>query len=327
MPSTDKDPVPDPFGAVTTNASECEDGSGVCSNRRMLKSVASFVVKMAPDSGTASTVASVSQPATLIKTAAKVLNCDGSEACVMTHKNLHDFIVKTEGKDASKVLKAEALVRFKRQGPRNSNTLADNYGLDGVGERWAAKDFPQHFHCPFAMMDFDREDYQISRIDLADVREGREPQKVFDPMSPNTPRAVKRPCNTFACILNTDVSSGGGKHWVCVFVDMRAKPGKGAGSPWTIEYFNSSGRPPPKSVTNWMAKVKDQLESAYPGTTVEIHPVTDVAHQKGYTECGIYVMYYIRSRLDGVSWKKFSEWRVSDETMLEFRKHLFSGQK
>jgi hypothetical protein len=293
----------------------------------MLSTVASFVVKMGPIPGTDATTAAVKvvQPAELIKTAAKVLNCDGSEACVMTHKNLHEFIVKTEGKDASKVIKAEALVRFKQEGPRNSNALVDNYGLDGIGERWAAKDFPQHFHCPFAMMDFDREDYQISRISLVDVREGRESQKIFDAMSPNNPRAVKRPCRTFACVLNTDVSSGGGKHWVCVFVDMRSEPGKG--EPWSIEYFNSSGRPPPKSVTNWMANVKDQLETAYPDAKIDIHPVTDIAHQKSYTECGVYVLYYIRSRLDGVSWKEFSEWRVSDETMLEFRKHLFSGQK
>src|SRR5208282_3841045 len=105
--------------------------------------------------------------------------------------------------------------------------------------------FPEFYPCPFAMMDFDSTREAFATVDLADVLRGAEPADLGPGVG-----AVRRPASCFGCVVNTDNSTSPGKHWVAVFVDCRAPPGE----PWTVEYFNSVGRPPPKPMAKWMER-------------------------------------------------------------------------
>ena len=289
---------------LTTSAGKCADESaGVCSSRPVIKVLAQFA-------GTRPTAA---PEAVVEKAVEKVEGCD-DEACVVTSQEFLSHVRTTKGEQAVQRVIVDTREKFKTPGPRDSKALLSNFNIDEVLQRWA-KDFPGFFNCPFAMIDFDRQpQYQLGLIDMDRVPKGQVTQKLF---SAPRPRAVRRKCDTFGCVLNTDVSTGKGKHWVCVFVDMRPKDG-----PWTVEYFNSSGRAPPREVTAWMERAADDLRKLHP--EVVTVPVTDVAHQKGDTECGLYAMYYIRARLEGVPWTKFKEWTVPDALMTEFRTHIFA---
>lgn len=325
-----------PLEAVSTDDTECAcpkaeqtrapAASDLCSTPKMVAQIASFVVDRERDAERDA------EPAAIVDRAAQLLGCD-SEACVVTHPTLVSFIIQSSGRREAKELQLGVRTQFKTPGPRSSDALLSNFNIDRVLMRWASQ-FPKFFNCPFSMMDFEKEDYVFGRLSLAGVHSGDVMQKVFSPQEQFADGLpIRRPCDTFACVLNTDVSSGKGKHWVCIFVDMRSRRQGGEEvNGWTIEYFNSSGNPPPRAVTRWMEHQAESLQytfgpassAAKPNFTVRTLAVTSVSHQQSKTECGVYALYYIRSRLEGVPLTMFAEELVPDSAMLEFRKHLFS---
>lgn len=346
---------------VTTEPTECARRSaaagapaapGVCSSAAMVAVLADFVVSgpagaagaVAGAPGGPSGAAGAGDGATprppparragagrapapadakaVVEEAARSLGCK-SERCALAHPRLADFVEQVKGAGAAEALKAAVEVRFKPAGPRNSTALLSNFDIDGVLERWAGEaPFGSFFNCPFAMMDFDREAYPFGTLSMADVRRGAATQQVR-PEGTAEAGPVRRPCDTFACVLNTDTSTGPGKHWVCVFVDMRPPPG----TPWTVEYFNSAGNAPPRAMTRWLARTCDVLIEAREAGPAGARAVTvtSVTHQRSRTECGPYTLYYLRARLEGVPAEAFTEQRTTDQEMVEFRRHLFSS--
>lgn len=233
----------------------------------------------------------------------------GTEACVVKK-----ILPKRE---------AETVLRtyFKPQGPRDTTELLSNEHIDEILEVWAGR-YPDFFCCPFSMMDFEHRPSEFARVNLASVYRGRAPQWVREE---GRSRRAYRPCRTFACVLNTDVSTGRGKHWVAVFADMRSRE---ASEPWTVEYFNSAGNPPSPQVTRWMERAAEELRALRNGEgppgPVHTVPVTRVTHQRSRTECGPYTLFYVRSRLEATPYKAFATGgRISDEKMEAFRAHLF----
>jgi hypothetical protein len=261
--------------------------------------------------------------AAVVREAAAVLGCS-SESCVLMKLRQRRLVSEHD-------IRAEFARRFKPAGPRDSRALLSNSNIDGVLRRWA-DEFPDFCPCPFAMADFETNGDAFASADPAQLRLDGE--------------ARGAPCRTFACVHNTDISSGPGIHWVAVFVDMRPEPA-GPGQ-WSVEYFNSAGRPPARPIIRWMERVRAQLVAARAqlaagkglpaedaagnplpaegaAGTVETRAVTSVAHQKSQTECGPYALYYIRRRLEGAPVDEFADplRRVPDAAMEEFRRHLF----
>jgi hypothetical protein len=316
-----------------TNATECSESVNrrpgePCSSSKVVNAMREFAKvakkssasggKTAPRGGTPETLPQGgTSEAKAVRKAAAVLGCS-SESCVVMHPNFRDFAEKktTSATVPVKVLlNVELERRFKPKGPRNSTSLLSNHNIDGVLRRWAVS-FPRFYNFDFNMMDFERVGGSLARVDVAAILEGRAPQNL-GPMG----GIVKRPCDTFACVLNTDVSAGRGKHWVAVFGDCR---GQGR---WTVEYFNSAGNPPPPPVVRWQERAAArlrELRSYKPGKfgsgKVKVVTYTDVRHQDSQTECGLYALYYIRCRLEG---EPLPKRRIPDEAMVEFRKHLF----
>jgi hypothetical protein len=324
-----------PLAGLTTTLTECSEdvsrGDGApCASRRAVAVIASFVdaaprrgaaegaapapTKPAEGAGRPAADADVSQlptadtpEAEAVRRAAQVLGC-GSESCVLSHPALRKHAAQT-APGGTAAVDRDLATRFKAAGPRDSRALLSNYDIDATLRRWA-RAFPELWPCPFAMMDFDRNGDAFGDVDLADVVAGRAAVDIGA-------GAVRRPSPCFACVVNTDVSTGPGKHWVAVFADCRSA------SAWTVEYFNSAGRPPPRPMVGWMERARAQLAAAPGAPPVATVAVTDVDHQESQTECGLYALFYIRRRLEGTPYTFFAGDRIPDDAMTAFRRHVF----
>jgi len=249
----------------------------------------------------------------VIEKAKEILGCS-TEHCVVTHPSFEEF---AKDRGLNEELELNALERFKVDGPRDSMRLLSNFDIDKTLALWAGQS-TDFFPYPFAMIDFETTHGSLARIDIIDVLRGN----VMTPISPV--RVVKRPNKCAACVINTDVSTGSGKHWISVFVDCRDLQNK---NEWSVEFFNSSGNPPADTIVRWMGQTRIKLQG-YAEThdkkkTVVVDPVTDKRHQESRTECGLYALFYVRARLDGTPRDIFRQKQIRDEDMVEFRKHIF----
>ncbi len=181
--------------------------------------------------------------------------------------------------------------RFAAQGPWNSTTWLSNDHIDQVLEQWRIK-FPKFYHVPFQMRDFAKTGGELTRVNW---------------------REVAGEYTSLGCILNTDTSRGTGEHWVAFYVDFVNR---------TVEYFDSAGHKPHPEFSSFVVDTAHRL-SEVTGKRYTDQLVTRVEHQQGNTECGVYSLYYIISRLNGVPYKAFEYGKIDDNMMVEFRKLLF----
>ena len=286
---------------LTIDDSEClhAGSDGVCVSERALPAVAAVAQLRVGDL----------PPAGIVKAATEVLGC-GSESCVVSHPRT---VEAARALNIARDLAHDLAHKFKPPGPRNSTALLSNVHIDNVLKLWA-EEFPDFYACPFAMADFNTNGDHFAAVRLEELRRGK--------------------YRTFGCVMNTDSSRGPGTHWVAVFVDMRPEVG-----PWTVEYFNSAGRPPAAPVVRWMEQTRAKLADLRaelappappaPPAPVETWAVSSVSHQRSQTECGPYALYYIRRRLEGAAPKEFMDasCRIPDRAMVEFRHYLFRERK
>ena len=130
-------------------------------------------------------------------------------------------------------------------------------------------------------------------------------------------------------IANEDVSTGGGTHWVAIYIDMTTDGTYD--NPFTIEFFNSGGGKIYPEILEWFYKIQHTINTTprNGGTDNDItyHAkcvcVCKIQHQRKNSECGVYSLYYIWSRVSGTPYKMFELHRVADEQMIKFRKALF----
>ena len=217
------------------------------------------------------------------------------------NKKVKDEIIKEVGCDneicAAKKLNPKLVKEyFKIKGPANNDDLLSNFDIDDVLYGWSVSSFPNFYHIYYQMIDFAKNKTELAKIDVAKM-------------------VAENKYNCLGVVLNTDVSTGAGKHWFCLFVDWRNKPKV------TVEYFNSSGNRPMREVQGWLIATNQYLKTA--GFNSEII-MNSLQHQRDSdTECGPYSLYYIWSRLHDVPYSLFNEKRIKDSEMLEFRKVLF----
>jgi hypothetical protein len=227
----------------------------------------------------------------------KLLKVD-SESGILTHPDFKNYI----GSGTSKRLLNS---RFKPEGPAFSTALLDNFNIDNILAAFASDDYRRRtgrkfFHIPFQMIDFAKVKSELARISI--------------------PSVIGAGYDSFGVVLNTDVSSGGGKHWFCLYGDLQHKGTES--DPYVIEYFNSSGNPAHTDVTFWMEKTCRDIM-----LTLEKHAVTLRAVnrqlQTSRTECGMWSILYIKSRLEGHPPDWFYKNRTTDKDIENFRKYVF----
>lgn len=213
-----------------------------------------------------------------------------TEQCVITASLVRKAI-------GSAAASAESKKVFKLAGPTDTSLLS-NLDIDGILAQWATY-FNDDNNRLFAYK-FNMADYAATNGSLKTVHVRKD--------------IYAAGFNTFACVINSDVSSGRGKHWMALFGDMRQVP-------FSIEFFNSSGRPPAAEFAQFMEDAAEQLRSV---ATVEVKNIVKLAHQKSRTECGVYSLYYIWARLNGIPAEYFNDHMISDVLCFEIRQHLFA---
>ena len=215
----------------------------------------------------------------------------GDESCVIKEAKKRNII--------DNQTKEEALSAIKEDGPLDGEWL-NNENIYNVLEGWQT--FNKKFYpIGYAMRDFEKhpDDYELSYIDpVAKVNEG---------------------FNCFGCVCNTDVHSGGGIHWVAMFVDLRDN------NKWTAEFFNSTGRPYREFIAG-IEKMAKKLRDAFPDKDIQALNVTEVEHQESDSECGLYSLYYIYFRLLlNKPYGLFNKVKFRDIDMFTFRKSIFAN--
>jgi len=186
---------------------------------------------------------------------------------------------------------------YKVEGPTDV-TLLSNVHIDLTIRQWL-KRFPKLFHYNFNMRDYKKTGDTLATIGIDQVRANG-----FE---------------TAACVINNDYSYNRGKHWMALFVDMRT-------TPYTVEFFNSSGNSPDREFNEWMVESVDRLRKSGHQVADPII-VSRIKHQYSRTECGVYALWYIWGRLNGRTWVSFSQTPIPDTDMFRFRQHLFYDSK
>lgn len=195
----------------------------------------------------------------------------------------------------------DILVRkFKPRGPAHDTSLLSNFNIDETLASWERLSemlFDKKLkHYSFHMIDFAKYNRELNNVDIKEL--------------------MKLGYNALTCVLNTDVSTGRGKHWFCIYVDMMHTGDKC--DPVVIEFFNSSGYQPRKEMVDWFRKV---INTAKPLCVVYKKSLRKRI-QFTNTECGVWCLAYIKSRLHD----KEPEWfekMITDDDIIKFRKHLF----
>lgn len=218
-----------------------------------------------------------------------------------------DILTAPEFKQfAGRLTEIEKNERFLPKGPKNTTALLDNFNIDDTLRQLARRNHPKSthryrfYHIPFQMIDFEKYNTELANLSVKSL--------------------VEEGYNSFGCVLNTDVSTGPGKHWFCISWD-----GTGAGTdddPWVFEYFNSSGNYPRAEVHDWMRAQIAKTARDLNKKTI-IHIVATYQLQNDNHSCGVYCLAYIYHRLHDKPRGWFIRKGLSDRDMLEFRKKLF----
>jgi hypothetical protein len=227
----------------------------------------------------------------------KILKVE-SESGVLSHESFKNYV-------GSGVARRALNNKFKPEGPAFTTALLDNFNIDHTlamfaTETYRKKTGKKFYHIPFQMIDFAKVKSELARISIPDI--------------------IGAGFQCFGVVLNTDVSSGGGKHWFCIYGDLEHKGTEE--DPLVIEYFNSSGNPPHSDVTFWMEKTCRDIMLSLGKHATTLRAVNRQL-QTSKTECGMWSILYIKSRVEGHSPSWFYEHKTTDKDIENFRKYIF----
>lgn len=226
-------------------------------------------------------------------------------------------VIETLAKDIGpQIVKGLISTHFKLNGPTDT-ALLNNYNIDETLRQFQTK-WPDFFPYNFNMVNYREYSFRNGRT-------------VAQPDTLETIQlgALIPKYKTAGCVINTDTYQGQGKHWMALFADWRNHDSA------SVEFFNSSGNAPDPAWILWMERSRDALVSAgfkmrqtqYGGFSSDLCRVTNKRHQQSTTECGVYSLFYIYARLNGISPDYFNENFIPDQWIFEFRQHLFDGSE
>lgn len=238
----------------------------------------------------------------MIRRLAYALDCD-SEYCILKSEKVKDTLTQKEIKDEKD--------RFKTHGPRLKNV-----GTDGEKHaynillKWAEV-FDFFYPLPHIIY---RKDDNKNLLDADKV------MKIIRSNYPN----IRVIAADISIIVEEKKLCIGMGHSIVVLIDIRGDTFE----EWTIEFFDSIGQPPPTILTPFLVKLSRELkkfrEELNQSGPVYIIPTTKMLrHQTTPTECGMHSLIFIRRRLEGISYRAFSKYKIPDVFAKEFRRDVF----
>ena len=127
----------------------------------------------------------------------------------------------------------------------------------------------------------------------------------------NLNKLNKKNKSKIGIIYNLDVSTGPGTHWTAVYIDMNTNE---------INYYDSYGEEPIPYIKQFLINMYRKMEK------INSNPIiiyNDKRHQYGFSECGVYSMYFLFNRLTGKNMYDISKQTITDKKMNDMRKKLF----
>lgn len=246
---------------------------------------------------------SYNDPSEVIELAKSKLNCETEKCVVIKMANM----IKNRVPDIGNII----LKKYKIKGPTDA-ALLNNVVIDNTLKQWSVH-YSDFFPYNFNMVNY-------ASYSLRHGKTVNEPDTLATIMFDELYNDKFRCCG---CVINSDKYQGEGKHWMALFADARDK------HTWTVEFFNSSGNPPVPEWVSWLAKTKLLMEkiskNMTPRPKIKVIKSTMIRHQHSKTECGVYSLFYIWSRLNNISPEYFQDNPIPDQLMFEFRQHLFDS--
>ena len=195
---------------------------------------------------------------------------------------------------------------FKAHGPYNSTSLLSNINIDEILSQWefhSEELFGKKFkHIEFHMADFLDYDTPLKNLNILEL------VKEYD---------------CFGVVFNTDRTTGPGKHWLCVYGDFQHKGTEE--DPYILEYFNSSGNAMLVQVQKWLCLCRDYAKEK--GVYIKyIYPLLSKPIQFSKTECGMWSLIYIKTRLEGKPPRYLYDADIKDRDMVKYRKYVFLNE-
>ena len=230
--------------------------------------------------------------------------CD-NEKCILLNSEVKEELQK-EGVSSSEIMDF-----FKAEGPRETDDWLSDKNIHDVLNQYK-KEYPEFDYYPCCLMDFDK----VLEENGAEAAPLLAKKSVVD--------FIREGKKKIACIPNTGVGRSRGIHWVTLFVDVGSSI-----NVWSVEYFNSTGQPPTKEFNTWLNRAYNDLKNyaRAKGLSVEIVvKKNSTVMQTENSECGVYSLYYVRSRLEGRTFEEITSEPIKDDSMILFRRYLFSPE-
>ena len=227
-----------------------------------------------------------------IKDLMKKVGCD-SPSCIITKPNSNNM---------SRLLR----VSIKPEGDVEGNTWVDSSQIERVLNSWRIYINPKtnkFYPMGYATIDFmtcsNSFNNRIRTLSLTQL--------------------IKKH-NTAAAIINTDNCNGNGIHWFPIFIDLR-------NDVISLEYYNSVKKEMPKQICAYFESLKKNYIEKGGKRKVRICTMLSDDHQNQNSECGIYSLFYIYSRLEGISGEDLVSHALPDDKVHEIRKVIFYSTK
>ena len=323
-----------PEVAITSLVSECKPNihTPVCSGDKGLQIFKDFLASKG--------ITNITDPVQIVKEAAKNTDCN-TESCAL--RKISD----------KKNLDIESIIEqnFKKEPTDSEKSWLSNFDIDDtlrvLPAAYPSKKFK---HIPFQMIDFC---YSSSSSGLLEPIFLNNPQKKINSnyLTPKNQscdinpyfilkqksQTPPNPLNEFAftigdeiadekiisfgCVLNTDYSTGRGKHWFCIYGELDNNEFK-------LEYFNTDAKDPPKEILAFLCQAKTSINLNKKCIEKNISANIYFNNEKNVFQtdnhaCGVFSVFYIWLRLLGVSYEWLTPENFNSDFIEKIRPLMF----
>jgi hypothetical protein len=218
--------------------------------------------------------------------------------------NDRDLLSSVERADPALAAEARRYVRPKMptEWRKNPNAWLSNFELDAVMAQYEST-YPEFKYMGTQMSDF-----------MARKGDGSCVSDLCD-------RDWMRGDRMYGFIMNMDVHTGRGTHWVGIVLDCRTrlKP--------VCYYYDSLGRPPPATSRPFFEYCATRVSSQRPKAAYRHfikHSLYNTnVHQRGNTECGMHSLQFLDAMVRGISFKAYCAAPWDDQDAFKKRMEFF----